>query len=376
MSVLQVEPYVIDDTSQILSPGLVVFADIVEQNIDGMIRIAGSAARLRPHCKTHKMLDVTRLQVARGITKHKCATIAEAEMLAEAGVEDVFLAYNPVGPHVERCVKFAQKCSHVQFCVTADHEKPLRELSAACVKGNVEIGVVLDVDTGYHRTGIPMNTDAAVSLYGQIVDLPGVFADGLHVYDGQNHQTDLGERKAAVDAVFAEACEFADRLDACGYPVPRLVVGGTGSFPVFAEYDDPRIELSPGTTVFHDTGYGESFPDLDFQPASVLITRVVSRCHDDRMTLDVGNKSVASDPPFGTRLYFPDLPDAETIVHNEEHLVLLTDKATQYEPGDVLLAIPRHTCPTSALHKSAYVVRGGRVVDEWLVTARDRKITI
>ena len=376
MSVLQVEPYVIKDTSQILSPGLVVFAELVEQNIDRMVHIAGDAARLRPHCKTHKILEVTRLQVERGITKHKCATLAEAEMLAEAGVEDVFMAYNPVGPHIDRCVEFAQKCGHVQLRVTADHEKPLRQLSAACSAGNVEIGVLLDVDTGYHRTGIPMNTDEAVTLYGQIVDLPGVFADGLHVYDGQNHQTDLGERKAAVDAAFAESREFADRLDARGYPIPRLVVGGTCSFPIFAGYDDPRIELSPGTIVVHDTGYGEAFPDLDFQPASVLITRVISRCHDDRLTLDAGNKSVASDPPFRKRLHFPDLPDAETLVHNEEHLVLLTDKATDYEPGDVLLAIPRHTCPTSALHKSAYVVRGGEVVDEWLVTARDRKITI
>lgn len=376
MSALQVEPYVIDDTSQILSPGLVVFVDLVDDNIDRMIKIAGDAGRLRPHCKTHKMLEVTRLQVARGIVKHKCATMAEAEMLAEAGVEDVFLAYNPVGPHIQRCVEFAQKCSHVQLRVTADHEKPLRELSAACVSGNVEIGVILDVDTGYHRTGIPMNSEDAVNLYGQIVDLPGVFADGLHIYDGQNHQTDLDERRAAVDAAFRESLEFADRLDARGYPVPRLVAGGTGSFPIFAEYDDPRIELSPGTTVFHDTGYGEAFPDLDFRPASVLITRVVSRCHDDRMTLDAGNKSVASDPPFGTRLHFPDLPDAKTLVHNEEHLVLQTDKAHEYEPGDVLLAIPRHTCPTSALHKSAYIVRKGKVVDEWLVTARDRKITI
>lgn len=376
MSVLESGPYAIEDTSQILSPGLVVFADLVEKNIDKMIAIAGDAARLRPHCKTHKMAEVTRLQVEKGITKHKCATIAEAEMLAEAGVEDVFLAYNPVGPHIGRCVEFAAKCSHSRLSVTADHEKPLRELSAACQAGGVEVGVLLDVDTGYHRTGIPMDTDQAVDLYGLIVDLPGVYADGLHVYDGQNHQTDLDERTAAVDAAFQASCEFADRLDHRGYPIPRLVCGGTGSFPIFAKYDDPRVELSPGTTVFHDTGYSEAFPDLQFDPASMLLTRVVSRCHDDRLTLDAGNKSVAADPPFGNRLYFPDLPDAKTIVHNEEHLVLVTDKATEYQPGDVLLAVPRHTCPTSALHKFAYVVRNGKVVDEWLVTARDRKLTI
>ncbi|MEO1971841.1 MAG: D-TA family PLP-dependent enzyme, partial [Pirellulaceae bacterium] len=78
----------------------------------------------------------------------------------------------------------------------------------------------------------------------------------------------------------------------------------------------------------------------------------------------------------GPRLFFPDLPDAEHIIHNEEHLVLKTDQAVNYQPGDVLLGIPRHACPTSALHRTADVVRGGKVVEQWTVTARDRKINI
>jgi D-serine deaminase-like pyridoxal phosphate-dependent protein len=371
----QTGPYQIDDTSEILSPGVVVFADLVEQNIARMIEIAGDAGRLRPHCKTHKMAEVTKLQLAQGITKHKCATIAEAEMLADAGVTDVFLAYNPVGPHVRRCAQFAKTYPNVRFSVTADHEKPLRTLSEACVAEGVTVGVFLDIDSGYHRTGIPINDEAA-RLYALLQELPGVAPYGLHLYDGQNHQADLVERKVAVDAVYKDACEFAERLAAKGLDVPCIVAGGTCSFPVFAEYGDPRIELSPGTTVFHDTGYGQAFPDLVFQPASLVLTRVISRCHDDRLTLDAGNKSVAADPPFGNRLHFPELPDAKELVHNEEHLVLGTELAVNYEPGDVLLAIPRHTCPTSALHKSVYVVRDGRLVGEWSVTARDRKLTI
>jgi D-serine deaminase-like pyridoxal phosphate-dependent protein len=115
---------------------------------------------------------------------------------------------------------------------------------------------------------------------------------------------------------------------------------------------------------------------MDFKPAVAMLTRVISRPTHDRLTCDLGNKAVASDPPKGQRVMFPDLPDAEQVLHNEEHLVLQTSHANEYQPGDELYAIPKHVCPTSALHKQAYVVEGGRVVDMWDVTARDRFLTI
>src|SRR5215472_5917527 len=92
--------YRIEDTRQIISPALIVYRELLEANLDRMIAIAGNPARLRPHCKTHKMPQVTKIELARGITKHKCATFAEAEMLAEAGVVDIFLSYNLVGPNI------------------------------------------------------------------------------------------------------------------------------------------------------------------------------------------------------------------------------------------------------------------------------------
>ena len=94
------------DVSAIISPGLVVFRELVAANVDRMIEIARDPQRLRPHCKTHKMREVAEMQLARGITKHKAATIAEAEMLAQAGVKDVFLAYNIVGPNIARSVEY------------------------------------------------------------------------------------------------------------------------------------------------------------------------------------------------------------------------------------------------------------------------------
>jgi D-serine deaminase-like pyridoxal phosphate-dependent protein len=94
------------------------------------------------------------------------------------------------------------------------------------------------------------------------------------------------------------------------------------------------------------------------------------------LTLDLGTKACASDPPMGKRLVFPDLPDAVQVLHNEEHLVLETSRAEEFRPGNELLAIPRHICPTTALHRQVYVVAGGRVAERWDVVARDRWLTI
>lgn len=367
--------YSIADTGSILSPGLVIFRDLVEKNLDEMIRVAGSSARLRPHCKTHKMREITQMQLARCITKHKCATIAEAEMLAEAGAKDIFLAYNLVGPNIGRAVRFVQKYPGVHFAVTADHPGPIAALGDAMVSAGKSVSVLLDIDCGQHRTGVPTGP-AARKLYAQIAATKGLVAGGIHLYDGHNHQKDLAERRAAVIAAWQPAAALRDELVAAGLPVPRIVAGGTGSFPVFAALEDAAIELSPGTIIFQDWGYSETFPDLRFTPAALLLTRVVSRPTENRVTFDLGYKAVASDPPAGNRLIFPDLPDAKAVLQNEEHLVIETSQANRFQPGDELLAIPRHICPTCALHKQVYVVSDGKLIGTWQVAARDRILTI
>ncbi|MGI8978096.1 MAG: D-TA family PLP-dependent enzyme [Pirellulaceae bacterium] len=367
--------YAIADTREIVTPAFVIFHEILVANLAKMVRIAGSTSRLRPHCKTHKMREVIELELAAGVTKHKCATLAEAEMLARAGVNDVFLAYNIVGANIVRVVRFVQAFPDVRLAVTADHPRPVEELGRAFAAAGKNVEVLLDIDSGQHRTGLPVGA-AARRLYEQIADTPGLVAGGFHLYDGQNHQKSIEERRTAVLAGYEPAARFRKELLSAGLSVPRIVAGGTGSFPIFAELDDPSLELSPGTIVFHDTGYGETFPDLKFTPAALLLTRCISRPTENRVTFDLGYKAVASDPPAGNRLFFPDLPDAKAVLQNEEHLVLETSEAGRFQPGDELLAIPRHVCPTSALHKFAYVVQGGQVVGTWQVAARDRALTI
>ena len=261
--------YAISDTSQIFSPALLVYREIVVRNLQKMISIAGDVRRLRPHCKTHKMPAVTKLELSLGVTKHKCATFAEAEMLADCGVKDIFLAYNLVGPNIHRAARFLQKYPDVKFAVTADDALKIHELSDAvsAVKGTIH--VILDLDTGLHRTGV-LPGSLAAELYQQIIDAPGLEPGGFHLYDGHNHQTDLGERTSAVMAVWNAAAKLRDDFVQRGWKVPAIVCGGTGSFPVFAKLDDPAIELAPGTCVFHDSGYGTAFPDMDFEPAVVM----------------------------------------------------------------------------------------------------------
>jgi len=367
--------YHVSDTSQIITPALLIFLEQLEANLRHVLQIAGGPARLRPHCKTHKMREVVQLELEQGITKHKCATLAEAEMLADCGVRDIFLAYNIVGPNIPRVVAFCQRFPDVVLGVTADHPGPLAQLGNAASAAGVTVEVLLDIDTGQHRTGLTVGPEAK-ELYAQIARTPGVKAGGFHVYDGHQHQASRDERRAAVLREFEKVLAFRDDVVQSGLPVPKLVCGGTASFPIYAEMTDPTIELSPGTCVFNDAGYSEAFPDLVFQPAAVLLTRVISRPTADRVTFDLGYKAVASDPPAGRRLTLPEIPDAEQVLQNEEHLVIKTSHASEFQPGDETYAIPRHICPTSALHKEAYVIVDGKLADRWQVIARDRCITL
>jgi len=291
------DDYFIRRPEDLLSPSLVVFKPLVERNLAAMLKVAGSPDRLRPHCKTHKMPAVVKLMLAAGIKRHKAATVAEVEMLADCGVRDVVLAYNPVGPNIDRVVALKKRYPDLRLGVTADHPKPLSQLSDAVGKAGQTIEVYMDLNPGRDRTGL-IAGDEAFDFYCTIARTPHVKAAGFHIYDGHFHQADPAERLAALLEKFRPIQAMRDRLVQAGFAVPKMICGGTPSFPVYARIDDSGIELSPGTCIFHDANYGEKFPDLEiFKPAAMLFTRVVSRPLANRVTLDLGSKSV--DGPAG-----------------------------------------------------------------------------
>jgi D-serine deaminase-like pyridoxal phosphate-dependent protein len=231
--------------------------------------------------------------------------------------------------------------------------------------------VLLDLDVGMRRTGIEPGA-AAARLYRQIKDTAGLVAGGLHAYDGHLRQSDRGERGAASAPELARVLALRDELRGAGLPVPRMVCGGTPTFPLHAA--TAGVECSPGTCVLWDAGYAAQLPDLEFRPAALLLARVISRPGGNRVCLDLGHKAVASEMPH-PRVLFPAVPDARAVGHNEEHLVLETARAAELPVGAALYGIPAHVCPTVALHDRVHVVRGRRVVEEWPVVARARRIS-
>jgi D-serine deaminase-like pyridoxal phosphate-dependent protein len=366
------EWFSISNAAEVATPGLLIYLDRVRQNVRRMIAIAGGVDRLRPHIKTHKLAEVVRMQMEQGIAKFKCATIAEAELAAAAGAADVLLAYQPVGPNIGRLLDLAAKFSSARFSCVVDNPDTVGDLSAAAARASARIEVLVDLDIGQHRTGIPPGS-RAVDLYRLIASLPALSAGGLHAYDGQIRDSDVAARTAACEEAFAPVDILRRKLEHEGLPVPRVVAGGTPTFPMHARRGN--VECSPGTCVFWDAGYAKNLPDLEFVPAAVLLTRVVSKPVPNRLCLDLGHKAVASEMPH-PRVAFLNLPDAHPVGHNEEHLVVETPRADQFKIGDCVYGIPWHICPTVALHSEVVLVEQHRATQRWKVTARERKLTI
>ena len=145
------------------------------------------------------------------------------------------------------------------------------------------------------RTGIDPGEPAA-ELYALIDRLPNLAPDGLHAYDGQIKESDRDARRHAVHPGQERTLALRERLLKRGLPVPRLVMGGTPTFPIHAELDIPGVECSPGTCVLQDDSYRSRYPDLLFTPAALILTRVVSHPRPGLLCLDLGYKAVAADP--------------------------------------------------------------------------------
>jgi D-serine deaminase-like pyridoxal phosphate-dependent protein len=318
------------------------------------------------------MPELVRMQMKQGISKFKCATIAEAEMVAACNATDILLAMQPVGPNLERFFRLKREFDDSDISCIADDAEIIDEISAMAVKTGLKTRVWLDINVGMNRTGVVPGKKAE-ELYLRMMSSPMLVAAGLHVYDGHIHEHDLSLRRKMCNDAFAPVTTLLENLRKKRVPEIDIVAGGTPSFPVHAEFK--RAELSPGTLLLWGYGYSESFRDMNFLHAAVLLTRVVSKPAEDLLCMDLGHKAVASEMPH-PRIKILGMDNYFFTEHNEEHLVIRTPEASKYKTGDVLYCIPWHICPTMDRHDFAVVIINNEAVAQWKIEARKRKITI
>lgn len=361
----------------VASPALLFDAGAVSRNLARTLElVGGNPAKLRPHLKTHKCREILEEQLSLGVQQVKCATIAEAELAAIAGVPDILISYPLVGPNVRRFLALKERYPASKFSALVDSPAGLAGFAAAAT---APLDLFLDLDCGMHRTGISPG-DEALALIQALVEHPTLRFAGIHAYDGHIHDPSLEERGSQFAAVKALVEDFVARVEKEVAPVPLIVSGGSPTFALHAAWavaDSHPHQASPGTTSLWDCGYGEAHPELPFSAAALLLTRVVSMPGEDRLCLDLGHKSVAAEMPLARRVTFPAIPEAEFVSQSEEHLVLRVANRERWPVGTEIIGIPRHVCPTVALHQQAHIVRDGAVTGEiWKIAARDRTITI
>jgi D-serine deaminase-like pyridoxal phosphate-dependent protein len=363
--------YEIKNIENIDSPALIVYKERARQNIQSLLKMK-DVEHLRPHVKTNKIAEVCKMMTETGITKFKCATIAEAEMLGRINAPDVLIAYQPTPVKAKRLLQLIQKYPATHFSCLIDDSENAEHLSKIFSEKNITLDVYIDLNVGQNRTGI--KPENALQLFEDCKDLKGIMIIGLHAYDGHIRDINVDERKRNADNAFSKVLKLAEEIESSTQKKLNIVAGGSPTFPVHA----PRknIECSPGTFVFWDYGYKTQFSDEPFELAALVITRIISIVDEHTICTDLGHKSVAAENTIDKRVYFLNAPDVDFVGQSEEHLVLKVDDSSQYKIGDILYGVPYHICPTVALYERAVIVENNEAYDEWKVMARDKKISI
>jgi len=365
------EWFTIQNVHTLDTPALVVYPQRVLENIRILKSFVQDTSRIRPHVKTNKSPEVAAMLLQAGITKFKCATIAEAEMLASAGAPDILLAYQPVGPKARRFVSLTKKYPRLSFACLLDNVDAARFLSDIATENKITVSVFIDLNVGMNRTGIlPEN---ALDLYKTISALPGLKFAGVHAYDGHLRDVDFKVRTQKCDQAFEPVEALCLKIKEFQKDV-AVIAGGTPTFPIHAKRRE--VECSPGTFIYWDKGYQSILHEQPFVFAAVVVTRVVSKPTDSIVCVDLGHKSIASENPLPNRVHLLNAPDLQPIGHSEEHLVLQSDKANTYKVGDVFYGVPYHICPTVALHDRVAVAEGGSISTYWNTLSRNRIITV
>ncbi len=365
------EWYIVEIIDSIDTPALLVYKDRVLKNIRNAIAVVKDASRLRPHVKTNKMAEVCRMMMNEGITKFKCATIAEAEMLGAIGAKDVLFAFQPAGPKIDRLLALVNQYPATKFSCLIDHTTAAGQISKCFSSSNGTLDIYIDLNVGNNRTGVTI--PKAHVLYDEIKKYPGIVVVGLHAYDGHVTDSSMEIRLQQGEAIYREVTMLRNGIVKNDGRMLNIVAGGSPTFAVYAQKRD--VECSPGTFVFWDWSYTTSYPDEPFEYAALVVTRIMSIIDGTSFCTDLGHKSLAAEKPL-PRVHFLNAPDAVQISHSEEHMVVKVPDTSHYSIGNVLYGVPVHICPTVSMYERAAVVQNKNVISEWKVTARDKRVTI
>ncbi len=353
------------------TPVLLVDADAFERNVARMARLCADAGvACRPHAKAHKSPQIARIQMEAGAVGMCCAKLGEAEVMAAAGIEDLHITTPVVG--ASKIMRLTGAARQSRISVVADDPDNISDLAAGAQTAGLRLDVLVEVDVGQGRCGVPPGPRAA-ELARLIAGHPWLRFRGLQTYHGTIQMTgDLAERRAAAAQALEKAELSARLVREAGLAVEVLTGGGTGTSAIDAAAGG-LTELQPGSYIFMDTNYsaiewdGASAPP--FENALTLLAGVLSKPAANRVILDSGMKAISGD---GGAPRAADHAEAEFRFGGDEHGQLSFAGEAPLKVGDKAMLLPSHCDTTVNLHDRFVVTSGGEVAEVWEIAARGR----
>lgn len=353
---------------EIETPALLLDLDMLERNIRRMADFARQAGvNLRPHIKTHKCPAIAHRQMAAGAIGVTCATLGEAEVMVASGIRDLLISREVVGR--EKIARLAGLARHAEVKVVVDNPANVRDLSEAALAFGATIGVLIEVDVGQSRCGVPASSPECLALAQQIVSSGGLQFKGLQGYEGHVVLVkDRNQREEGAARANEAVVATREMIEREGIEVPIVTGGGTGTFDLTGKRQG-ITEIQPGSYATMDASYSDLVGDL-FEPALTLLATVISRPAPDRAVVDAGSKSLSADygpaRPKG-------LPGVEYRGGGDEHGVLtLGAGSLDLQVGDLVELYPSHGCTTVNLHERFYGIRNDHLEVVLGIAARGR----
>ncbi len=347
------------------TPALWVDLDRLERNIAAIAgELRANGVNWRPHTKGVKVPAIAHKMLAAGAIGVTCAKLSEAEVMAAAGIRDILVANQVVGP--QKTARLAAIQRHAEVKVAVDSLENVREIGAAAAQIGVEVGVLIEVDTGMHRAGV-LPGEPVVALAQQIMDTSGVRLRGVMTWEG--HHLGARDEKEKEQGIRASIGELVDSAAACreaGLPIDIVSGGGSGTYMVTSTIKG-MTEIQAGGAIFCDQSYQEW--GVKLEPSLFLRARVTSRPAPDRVICDTGFKTQTRGFPSPLPV---DFATRNMVLSAEHGIITLAHPSDVPKVGTTFDMIPGYGDATVFLHDTLYGVRQGQVEIVWPIAARGK----